>query len=188
MIKLKIDITTKKGTTVTTTWGIQQARIYPDLECRGARIEWRNADGLFPQYPATKAVGLPNEYNVYLLRDDIAVPTHNNRKDFAGYDGNPGSFALRGVDMGEVSATIKVSPWASCLWAVRGGNSPTTGERDFLNLHVLPHLKAAILREAKALKAEAVDAIAASVVERLKEARTSLNDCSKQMIAAVRAL
>ena len=188
MIKLKIDITTKKGTTVTTAWGIRQSRIYPDLECHGTRIKWRNTGGLFPQYPATKAVGLPNEYNAYLLRDDIPTPTHNNRMDFAGYDGNPGTFALRGVDLGEVSATIKESPWPSCVWTVRGSNSPTTGERDFLNLHVLPHLKAAILRGAKALKAEAVDATAASVVERLKEARTSLDDCSKQMIAAIRAL
>lgn len=188
MIKLKIDITTKKGTTVTTTWGIQQARIYPDLECHGTRISWRNTGGLFPQYPATKADGLPAEYYAYLLRDDIQTPTHNNRNDFAGYDGNPGTFALRGVDLGEVNATIKVSPWASCLWEVRGSDRPTTGERDFLNLHVLPHLNAAILREAKTLKAEAVDAIAASVVQRLKEAQASLDECEKQMIAAVRAL
>lgn len=188
MLKLIIDITTKKGTTVTTTWGIQQARIYPDLECHGTRIKWRNTGGLFPKYPATKAVGLPAEYYAYLLRDDIPTPTHNIRMDFAGYDGNPGTFALRGVDLGEVSALIKESPWSSCVWEVRGRNSPTTGERDFLNLHVLPHLKAAILREAKALKAEAVDALAASVMERLKKARTSLDDCSTQMITAIRAL
>lgn len=188
MIKLKIDITTKKGTTVTTTWGIRQARIYPDLECHGTRIEWRNTGGLFPQYPATKAVGLPAEYYAYLLRNDIPTPAYNNRMDFAGFYGNPGTFALRGVNLGEVSATIRESPWPSCVWRVRGSNSPTTGERDFLNEHVLPHLKEAILREAKALKAEAVDAIAASVAERLKNARTSLDACSKQMIAAIRAL
>lgn len=188
MIKLKIDITTKKGTTVTTTWGIQQERIYPDLECHGARISWRNTGGLFPQYPATKAVGLPATYNAYLLRDDIPTPTHNNRKDFAGYDGNPGTFALRGVDMGEVSAEINESPWPSCTFRVRGSARPTAGERDFLAEHVLPHLKAAILREAKTLKAEAVDALAASVVQRLKEAQASLDECSKQMLAAVRAL
>ena len=188
MLKLIIDITTKKGTTVTTTWGIQQARIYPDLECHGTRIKWRNTGGLFPKYPATNAVGLPAEYYAYLLRDDIAVPTHNNRKDFAGYDGNPGSFALRGVDMGEICATIKEAPWQSCSWEVRGSDHPTAGERAFLDEHVLPHLKAAILREAKTLKAEAVDAIAASVVQRLKEAQASLDECEKQMIAAVRAL
>ena len=202
MITAKITVTTKKNTETQTTWGIVQIRPYPDFECRyGHKIERRNAGGLLPDCNGRKE-GLPEVYNVALLRSDKTPDNMNDRTAHAGYvpyasygqkpePPNPGSFAYRGNDLGEVTAEITPSFGGGYYfrWSVRGyGSNATPAERAFLDEQVKPGILKAIEEHRAALKAEAVAKIRAWVAEICAEMRASVDAAEKEMEKAIAEL
>lgn len=197
MITVKIDITTKKGVTIQTTWGLWQGKPYPSFN---HRLDWENTGGLFKEYYEDKAKGLGREYHFALLRNDRTEWTGKDRTDYAGFvpyleeTPNPGSFAYRGNDMGEITGSFDINPapfsLSGCVdWSVRGwSGTATPSERDFLNNAVKPALIAAAEAHKDALKAEAIEALRAHVAENLADARASLDKAEKVMAAAIDAL
>ena len=151
-MKTKIDLPQSGKTTLATAWEITQAHPYPDHDRNG----WRNHGGLIP-----RGSRMPREFKAYLLRaDHAAQPLENSRQDHAGFDGNPGTFAIRGRSSGEVSATSRFYPGdAAPFWSfnVRGSETPTPGERDWLAEHVAPALTAFVVEHAATLESAAID-------------------------------
>lgn len=197
MQTVKIDITPKKGVTIPTTWAIKQAHPHPDITTNGCALKWRNAGGLFPVYPRP-ADGLGQEYYITLLRSDLTAWDLSTRLSHAGYCAaggygkpnlppNPGSFALRGSDLGEITATATMGGHlgAYFTWKVRDCNSPSDGERAFLNDNVRPAILAHIEAHAAELKAEAVAELRKLTAERVTEARKQLDVIAVEMNKAI---
>ena len=193
-----ISITTRKGETKSTTWGIYQDRPYPDIEGGGGGLRWRNGGGLFGQY-GHAAEGLGQKYSAVLLREGWTPESATgNRADYAGFmpykygdtlPALPGSIVLRGRDMGETSAEIDTRPHGCGVWfKVTGTCSPTSGERAFLDEQVKPGLLAAIEEHKAALKAEAVAGIVETVKDRIGRARAELCKMEEEAAAAIKAL
>lgn len=151
-VKTTIQVPQSAKKTLTTAWEIVQAHPYPDHDRNG----WRNHGGLIP-----RGSRMPREFTACLLRaDHAAQPLENSRQDHAGFDGNPGTFAIRGRDLGEVSAKSRVYPGdVEPFWSfnVRGSESPTPGEREWLKEHVSPALSAFVAEHAAALESAAID-------------------------------
>lgn len=180
----EIELTLKKGSTVKTRWLVERVRPFPDLE-RAYSLEWRNHGGIMPQYGTTQ--GHPERYRAALLAEGITPPAENwDRTHLAGFDGNPGSFALRGQDLGEVSAedlNLEHPEWDT--FRVRGYNPPTPGEREFLRAQVSPALHAFILANRDGLRDAAADALRRCMEDRISRARAQLAELEAMIPAAV---
>lgn len=165
-----ITITPKKGESVTLRFLVVQSIPYPDIASNGGRLEWRNDGGLFPRY-YNPASGIGENYHCYCLADGITPPEDYNRTHFAGYDGKPGAFLLRGKDIGEL--TINLGSYAEIK--VQGFNTPTPGEREFITAQIVEPLRAFIAVNKAALKEEAVVKITAQMRERVATARKEID-------------
>lgn len=185
MITLKIDITTKKGHTVSTTWGVEQERVYPSLT-QAHSLRWQGDEAICGTY-CTPPTGLPESYRFNLLRSDVVPDSEalNSRANYAGYEGNPGTFELRGVSLGEMSGTFTSNPWPRFSLRVRGFEHPTGGERSFLEAAIAPALRAAVEANKAQLKAEAVAAVRLHVSTTCSDMRARLDKLERDMMKAI---
>lgn len=167
----------KKGECVRLQFLITQSRPHPDIAGHTGRLAWRNAEGLFPAWN-NPASGIGQKYYCHLLAEGVEPPEDYNRTHFAGYEGNPGSFALRGKDIGELQIIIDIrdSPWASnCAdIKVRGFDRPTPSEREFINAQIVPFLEKHIQEHREALREQARAEIVAAMREQVARAREEL--------------
>lgn len=206
-MKTKITIEPKKGVSVETIWNIEQDRPYPDMESHCSTPRWRNTEGLFAEF-GNPAYGLKNEYRADLLRNDKAEHDTGDRNDFAGFSpelvygkdgkrimqpGNPGSFDYRGKTMGEISVDItprlvQMGKGFCARWRVRGFETPTPSEVEFLNAAVLPGLLAVIEANRAELKACAVKCIKEKAAQCLADARKAIDSMEEQMDLAIKKL
>lgn len=131
-MKTQFTVTTKKNTTTETKWDIVQERPYYCVE----RNNWsgRNDEAIRRKI-----------YKCNLLRSDMET-NFDNRKDFAGYEGNPGTITFRGNDLGEMSVILEKNrynneySWDATI-CVRGyGNRATDSERAFVKAEIVPML------------------------------------------------
>lgn len=180
----EIEITFKKGCTVKTRWLVERLRPYPDLD-RAYALEWRNHGGVLPQYGTTQ--GHPERYRAALLAGGVTPPAENwNRTHLAGYDGNPGSFAYRGQTLGEVSVddlNLAQPQWGT--FKVRGHDTPTPGETDFLRAQVSPALHTFIRANRDGLRDAAAEALRRGMEDRIARARVQLTELEASIPAAV---
>lgn len=164
--------TTKKNEPATiANWEISQAVPYPDLQASGSYIEWRNAGTLKGSH-GNKPAPLPAHFYAYLLPDEKPLPDQWNRTHLAGYEQNPAPLSFRGKTLGEVQ--LEKTPHYT-NWRVRGSETPTPSEKEWLNAEILPQLLKAIDDNRDALKAAAVERIRKTLAERLATARRDLD-------------
>lgn len=185
MTTTTIQVTTKKGATQTTTWGIVQNRPYPSIEGRCGSLRWANFGGVLPGYCQQPATGLGEEYTCDLLRSDRTEWDLRTRESNA--EPNPGSIVYRGVDLGEMSVEIRLHAAYDNV-RVRGFDHATPGELAFIREQIIPALKDAIVAKRGVLKAEAIAALKAHVAEKLAETRERLDAMQAEMTKAVDSL
>lgn len=180
----EIEVTLKKGATIKTRWIVERVRPFPDLD-RAYALEWRNHGGILPQYGTTQ--GHPERYRAAMLAEGITPPAENwDRTHLAGYDGNPGSFAYRGQDLGEVSAEdINLAHPQWDTFKVRGHDTPTLGEKDFLRAQVSPALHAFIRANRDGLRDASAEALRRCMEDRIARARAQLDAMEAAIPAAV---
>lgn len=192
MIKVKISFETKKNNKVETIWGIRQNRPYPTVVGSCGTLKWENGGGLFPQWHPgeMEKPGIGGTYRCDLLRNDTDEHDMSTRVSSAGYDprgdgkANPGTFALRGVDMGEMTIEFGNNPeWPEIR--VRGFERPSPSERDFIKANIVKVLAAAVDAHRDELKEEAISELRATVAARLAEAREKLVKMEKEINAAI---
>ena len=192
MIKKQIVIEPKKGCPVVTLWGIRQVPVYPDFDTSCGELRWRNCEGLMTRHGEPLVAGLRERYVCDLLRSDTDEHDISNRCCHAGYvddyrkgdKPNPGTFFLRGEDMGEMSVTFTGNP----LWpeiTVRGFNAPTPSERTFIIREICCWLQAHIDENKAQLKAEAIAETREAVRKRVEGARARLDKLEAEMAAAI---
>lgn len=174
----------KKGECVRLRFLIKQSHPHPDIHSGPGRLAWRNGEGLFSSYNQP-AQGIGAKYYCYLLAEGVEPPTDFNRAHFAGYDGNPGSFALRGKDIGELSIQLesRTTPYAQD-WAtikVRGFDNPTPSEREFIEAQIVPFLREHIKANRAALREQAHAEIVANMRAKVARAREELATLEEQI-------
>lgn len=191
-MKTKITIEPKKNVSIETIWNIEQDRPYPDMGARWSTPRWRNTGGLFAEF-GNPAYGLKKDFRAELLRNDTEEHDITSRLSSAGYNGNPGSFDYRGKYLGEISVDItprlvQMGKGFCARWRVRGFETPTNSEVEFLNAAVLPGLLAAIEANRAELKAYAVKCIKEKAAQCLADARKALDAMGEQMERAISQL
>lgn len=182
-----LEIEIKKGVSVTTKWGVFQDAPYPSLTMHGSSLQWQNAGGLLPSY-GNPATGLADDYTAVLLVPDYDPATEkNNRLDYAGYDGNPGTFSIRGVDQGETIINIeRPESERPFVKHVSYLNQRTDGEKKFYKEKVVPAIVAFIKENKAALKQDAVDRVKASVAEQVNRVKESLPVVEREILNALK--
>jgi hypothetical protein len=186
---LSLTLEPKKGQPVNTRWLVELEQPYPDYESSGTRLSWRNHGGLLSSYNSPAVT--PETYRANLILPTGDLPQDYNRTHFAGYEGNPGTFSLRGSDLGEIRAEIRPAPrhlggeaWVS--FQVRGFNSPTPGEHAWLEANVVPALRAFIAEHRDELRQDAAERLSAhlaGMMDRLKEEAEKLAAKIPEMLA-----
>lgn len=191
----EIEVQTSNKARQKTRWLVTRCRPYPDFD---HRMEWRNAGTLRPSY-GNPATAPDPEYTAYLLASDAPdVPTVN-RTCFAGFTHrpgpygtpdvtNPGSIVFRGRDLGEMTLEIRPSSPAYPGIKVRGFDTPTTTERDFIREQIVTPLLAFINANARELASLAADALRADCLARVADARERLDTAASQIEGMARLL
>jgi len=174
----EIEVQTKKNTTMTTTWDVEQMIPHPQLRIVCGKLDWENGDGLFGRYGRNMDEGLPKYYYAVLLRSDYdEAKREGSSKDHAGYDGSPGSIMYRGTTLGEVTVRFSIGHEGRTilreLW-VRGYAKPTPSERTFLMEQVIPRLADFVQKNNKALLKQAVQRLEKDMAEKVAEAVASV--------------
>lgn len=192
MIKKQIVIEPKKGCPVVTLWGIRQVPVYPIFDTGCGELRWCNCEGLMTRHGEPLVAGLREWYVCDLLRSDAEEHDISNRRCHAGYveydramcRGNPGTFSLRGEDLGEMSVNFNGNPlWPSIN--VRGFGTPTPGERTFIIREICCWLQAHIDENKAQLKAEAIAETREAARKRIEGARARLDKLEAEMTAAI---
>lgn len=178
-----INISTKKNEIQITHWLVVQECPYPDITAACGGLKWRNADGLFSSY-GRPAFGIGKNYVCHLLTPDAAPTEDYDRTIFAGYEGRPGTFKLRGADLGEVRIGFGDNPDYPDI-KVRGFDYPTRAERDLISSQIVPHLRTFIAANAASLKSEAIARVAKQFARKLAEAREELVLLEKDAAKAI---
>lgn len=196
MQTVTIEVTTAKGKTQATLWGVTQERPYPDLHKIGSRLEWRGSPELFGAC-GQPPLGLGARYRVTMLRDGWEEKTATGlRTDYAGYVpyGNaepvPGAITFRGRTLGEVTGEVELllQGLRVVSWKVRGNEAPTASERALLDAQVSPALLAAIQAGVAELRAAVIAEVRADVEKQLCAARAALDRLSFEAEEAIAAL
>jgi hypothetical protein len=172
MIAVTIDIPLKKGVTATTRWNITQDVPFPDITGECGRLAWRNFGGLLREY-GREPSGLAPHYSLYM---DVGNPE------------GQAFFSYRGLNLEEIRADIKRSPWDSFVWKVRRSENPRDSERSLLDLYVKPVILQAIEDHKEELKADAIKRLKEHVHYQLNEAKNRIEKLDKEMSAAIAAL
>jgi hypothetical protein len=196
-----VTIQATKSSTLGTRWHVEQSRPYPHLSATYG-MDWMNTEQLFPRGGATAS--LPKHYRCHLLRSDLDPNNATgDRNDFAGFspglvydpetgrraitETHPGTFSIRGRDMGEVSIEFGNNPeWPDIRLAISG--TPSRAEREWIMERIVPQLRAYIATNAASLHREAVDALAFDTAAKLAKARAELESCEQQMQKALATL
>lgn len=180
----EIKVSPKKGETLTTRWLVVQSAPCPDLhsDCGGHVLNWRNGGELF-RSPGNRfgwtGPTIGESFRAYLLADGVTPPENWNRMHLAGYAENrdsapnPGTIVFRGKDLGETSVEWS-NPNAYPTWRVRGWDSPTSGERDFLSESVFPSLRAFVAENKASLRSEAIAGLEKRFDSMLEAARKAI--------------
>lgn len=192
MIKVRINVETKKNCVTQTIWGIRQIAPNPDFEGTCGTFRWRNAGGLIPRWRPVdmEKPNIGQNYVCDLLRNDTEEHDINSRCSHAGYVedvktgwSNPGVIVLRGESLGEMSIWFEGNLWPSIN--VRSHCTPTDGERNFIKAHVVPYLLEHIERNKTGLKADAIRDLRINVQNRLDGARNRLRQLDDEMTKAI---
>ena len=197
MKTLQIEVETKKGCKMLTTWGIWQLHPYPDIEGHSGSFKWRNGGGLFGQF-GNPPTGLANEYQAVLLREGWTPETaQDNRKDHAGFEWNdygqpkqtlPGCIIFRGKSLGEMFAEIRIDRDDYVSFRVRGSDYATESELAFLKEQIAPSLLAFVRGNTIPLKVEAVQKIKAQFASKVFDVRESINILENEASAVLARL
>lgn len=201
----KITVSVRKGHTQDTLWAVRHNRPYPDITSSGSSLEWRNAGSLIPSYrTSAKVPALESSFTCDLFRSDFDESTaKGTRLDHAGFEpglvydpatgqriqtpANPGAIELRGKTLGEMRIEFGVNPdWPDIK--VRGFDSPTSSEREWIKTHIVPSLRAYITANAASLRAHAIADLQADIAKRLAEARAQLDAMEKQAAECIAKL
>jgi hypothetical protein len=185
MTIVKLNLKLKKTETIDTRWSIIQKWPRPYIAGHGGSLQWSNYDGIL-RHHGSRPTGLEHSYRVDLMRSDQEEPDMKTMKGSAGYEGNPGSFDLRGSNLLAINATITQGQWAE--WHVRGGDTPKPGELEFLNTNVLPAILKAIETDKEALKAEAIACLSEHITNHLSEMVDEIVKLRAQMELAIATL
>ena len=175
---LSITVSPKKGLEIPTTWAVCPTYGYPSLKgFNGAALNWQGLpkDGKQP------------EIYCYLLRSDIAnIEAQGNRADHAGYNtgyeyingirteqpDNPGTFAFRGRDLGEMRVAYSGTSEIDLGWPnikIRGFEEPSSLERAFIREQITSKLTGFIRVNSAALKNTAKQALIEHVEQLIAE-------------------
>lgn len=194
MIKVNINVETKKECVQSTLWSIRQIAPNPDFEASCGTFRWRNAGNLFPQWRPIdmEKPSIGTNYICDLLRDDKEEHDIESRCSHAGYVedvktgvANPGFITLRGESLGEMSIWFEGNIQYPSI-NVRGyGNSATDGERKFVRQNIVPYLIAHIEKNKAALKSDAIRELRLNVQNRLAEARKRLLQLDDEITKAI---
>lgn len=160
-IKIKIDVTPKKGTTQTTIWGLSAAydMPYPYERCNGS---WRDTSGSITYYAA-------------LLRSDLTTE-QDNRVDYAGYNGNPGTIVYRGVDLGELTLRIERDPVKGYANIGTGyNNGHTHSARAWMEGAIIAPIRQALATHAAELQYAAETHLRSRMMEQVTEMHQNAN-------------
>lgn len=152
----------KRGEVAIATWLIEQVRPFPCIRSTCGSLEWSHFDGIYGHH-GRPAEGLGNSYRAMLLAPGINPPKDWNRTHLAGYEGNGGTFSIRGRDMGEISIEYGFGEFDHRV-RVRGFEKPTPGEYEFLKSKVIPGIKSYTKTFAEDLREYARNA----VIERMQ--------------------
>lgn len=183
-----INVSPKKGEVVKTRWIIWQERPHPCIRSETGALAWSHMEGLLGKY-GSKPSGLGSRYKCHLLTPEGDIPEDYDRTHFAGFSHrpgpygtpevvNPGSFALRGKDLGEITVGIGNNPQYPEI-RVRGFDSPSTSERDFIKAQIVPYLMEAINANAASLREQALAYVQKRLASELAEKRKELEDLEK---------
>lgn len=189
-IIIPITVHPKAGEAIKTRWGITQNIPYPSIG-NGPYFKWQNTDGLFPSF-SKPAKGIGRSYSAVLLRSDEENPDTSTREGHAEFNGAPGTFSLRGVNMGEVAVRITLgddpSETPQSTWKVIDYDDPTAEQLSFLKTNILPVIHFAIQDNLKVLEKWALDQIEVHTARHLKDARESLDKLEAKMADAIKEL
>jgi hypothetical protein len=185
-----INVFPKKGECVKTRWLIWQERPFPCIRAEGGALAWSNMEGLLGKY-GSKPTGLGSRYKCHLLTPEGDIPEDYNRTHFAGFSHrpgpygtpeviNPGTFALRGKDLGEITVKIGSDPQYPDI-KVRGFDSPSASERDFIKAQIVPFLMEAINANAASLRKQALAYVSKRLTGELAEKSKELESLEKMI-------
>lgn len=199
-----IKATTKKGNAIETRWHVSKSHPYPCIYSTYG-LSWQNTEGLIPQYGSRdKTPTIGNTYRCFLLRSDFDPATATgNRNDFAGFSpglvydnvtGNrivqpelPGSIEYRGKSLGEMSVVFGNNPEYPDI-KVRGSESPTPSEREFIKAEIIPALRSFIAENSDSLHLEAINSLLRNVKEKIDSAKKELEAAESKMLEIIKSL
>ena len=154
MIYTNITISPKAGEKHNLRFAIEQDCPSPRIGGHSGSLRWENYERMFSG-PCGPAEPLRLAYTCWLLKAGLnSLPEQWDLKSMAGYEGNPGSFKWRGNDIGLLRIEITLSQHTASYVQrinVRDFESPTPGERRYIEESIVPHLVDTIRRNRDAL-------------------------------------
>lgn len=149
MIYTNITISPKAGEKHNLRFAIEQDCPSPRIGGHSGSLRWENYERMFSG-PCGPAEPLRLAYTCWLLKAGLnSLPEQWDLKSMAGYEGNPGSFKWRGNDIGLLRIEITLSQHTASYVQrinVRDFESPTPGERRYIEESIVPHLVDTIWR------------------------------------------
>lgn len=169
-------------------FAIRQEHPYPRINGHAGTLRWENTDRMFDG-PSGKAQPLPKNYEVVLVKAGLnELPPNWTRQHLAGYKGNPGSFKLRGKDIGDLQLSLQFNDALTVVWTrirVRDYTDPTTGEGKWIRDVIVPKLHKFVLRHHEELHGLAVESVRLRVEAEIKGAKHSLDQLHNEIGKAV---
>lgn len=194
----EIKVSPKKGETLTTRWLVVQSAPFPDLhsDCGGHVLNWRNGGELFRSPSSSYGWAGPTigeSFRAYMLAEGVTPPEPWNRTHLAGYAEkhdsapNPGTIVFRGKDLGETFVEWS-NPNAYPTWRVRGFDSPTDCERQFLSGFVFPSLSAFVAENKASLRSDAIAGLEKRFAVMLDAARKAIGALEQEASVVLQIL
>ena len=173
-------LSAKRGDSQPLAFSIYQHRPFPSITGYGGRLQWTNLDTLSPnQYQNQTGPHLPTTFTLHQLRSDL-LNVCGDRRDHAGYNGNPGAIVYRGQSLGELSATVQLAgAWEHVRWNVTGAAAKWLA--DSLDQWLIDTIKAQLPQ----LQAEAIAGVRASMYEQVQAIRDSIERLESEASAII---
>ena len=135
------------------------------------------------------------EYRAHLLAEEVDPPNDYNRTHFAGFTWqkesgrdapkiitNPGTFAFRGNDLGEIAINLSMGgQFPECNIRVRDHGALKPGEREFLRSQVVIPLADFVLARGEELAKLATEKLRQTLKERIRDAHAKLVSAEQQV-------